>query len=288
MPLATIITAIDGLSRDQTTRNRIRDLVLQQSAIEAIRPADRLTSLTVNGLNFGNIEAHVVNPGETKFSQDAAVTPYTYQAKALAVTFPMDLGLYQSEADVQAGLAAKIAEAMAIGVDREVLRNTDGKFATSLVAAATAASNVVVATSDRYADLSALFGKVEASGYANVNGLVLRSDVRAALRTPNAGGNVLVSPSDVFGVNPQYVSSRVLPMSVAVSETMAVAGDFSQLEWGIWSDLNIKYSEDASMVVGATTYNAFTQNLVLVRAEMYFGFSIVSGNAFAVLNEVAS
>jgi HK97 family phage major capsid protein len=88
-------------------------------------------------------------------------------------------------------------------------------------------------------------------------------------------------PSTVFGAQCELVDTRVMAKTASTGETRFVVGDFSQLEWGTWGDLRIDVFDQGS--VG--NFNAITQNITIVRAEIYMGFTVVNDAAFAVINE---
>lgn len=290
MALDTVAGVLSGLSADDATLRLIRDRALATSAVGRIRPPANLTQPSVRGVGTGRLTGVAVAEGSTKTLASGVLTPFSYQVLPVAIIVPISNMLYQSSTDLQKSVISALTEGIAVGIDNEIINNPNSVFSTSLKAAATAAGNTQVVTSNLYNDFSTLFSKVE-STYYSVDGVIVRNANKTSLRLATASGVTVVEPlwvpaadattSRIFGAQTEFVDTRVLPNTVAGSEVIAVAGDFTQLEWGVWGGMKIDTSTEAT--VGA--FNAFGQNLTLVRAEMYIGFAVVANAAFALLTE---
>ena len=51
-----------------------------------------------------------------------------------------------------------------------------------------------------------------------------------------------------------------------------MAGDWTQAVWGTVEDMEISFSDQATLVDGTTTINLWQQNMFAVRAEIEVGF----------------
>lgn len=291
MALDTVLSVIEGLRSDDATRRIITQQAVVQSKIARIKAPADATSAVQRFVYPGNLTAHVAAAGENKSVASGVLTDGYYQLLPMALIIPLDKALTRTSSNLQDAVVAKLTQAIAEGMDREILRNSDGKFASSLVAAATAASQVVTAasaTAITFAEMNSLLGYVNTGVGDAADGVLLRAGSLAAVRASEttAGSRFFVdatqnAPANIFGARTEVVSGRVLPATASTAETMAVAGNFDYLDWATLGDVEITVSEEASV----TGFNAFEQNLVLVRAELYFGFAIIDNSAFALLRE---
>ena len=294
MALDTIVSVLNGLRGDDATarinRRNITQSALVQSAIYRIKPAVEATEFTQRYLYPGNLTAHVTAGGENKTVASGVLSGGYYQLLPISLIVPLDNRLTRSGTSVQDMVQSSLAKALGEGIDREILRNSDGKFVSGLVAAAVTAGNVVnaaSATAITYAEMNSLVGYVN-SGTGEADGVIVRAGSLPAIRASETtgGSRYFVDastdrPAQIFGARAEVVSGRVLPTTATTAEAMAIAGDFNYLDWAVTGDVEIKLSEDASV----TGFNAFEQNLVLVRAELWFGFAILDNSAFAVMKE---
>jgi HK97 family phage major capsid protein len=290
MAIDTVASVINAIKGDEVALRNITESAVLSSAIARIKEPTNATSALQRYVHPRDLTAHVTNEGETKTIASGVLTAGYYQLLPISLIVPLSNTLTRTSKNLQDAVVKQMVKALSEGIDREILRNADGKFASSLVAAATAASNTKAAasaTAITYAEMNDTFGLVNADGF-EVTGVVVRGGNESALRaSETTGGNRFFVPADaqrpnsIFGARTEIVSSRVLPMTASTGETMAVVGDFDYLDWSTLGSVDIKLSEDAS----AGVYNAFDQNLVLVRAELWFGFAVLDNNAFAILVE---
>lgn len=296
MAIDTVASVLAGIAGDDATLRRIRDHALATSAIGRIKAPARLTSPVVRAVvPAGRLTAAAVAEGSTKTVASGIFTSMQYSVKAISIIIPISNTLYQSSTDLQESVATQLAEYIAVGVDNEIINDPNSVFGASLKASASAASNAVTESAYLYDDLSSVFNKVQ-STYYTVNGVVARRMEIPALQKPLASGvtaNISVNNfylpgaggssfgAQIFGVPAEFVDARVLDTATTTGKVRFVVGDFSQLEWGTWGDMQLAVSTEAS----TANYNAFTQNYTLVRAELYVGFAIINNGAFATLLE---
>lgn len=293
MALETVTALLAGISGSDETRRLIATQALDRSAVDAIKPAIRLTSPVVRGAWAGEVEAYAVTEGGTKTTTSGVMSTVNYAVKAIAIAIPVSDLLYTSQEDLRRGLVDQLTAGLARGIDRTILRDTESVFGYSVIAAASGVSNKVTAasaTAITYTEMSNLFGVVEADGFS-VDGVIAREANKGAFRlAETTGGNRFwvppteAEPASVFGARTEFVKSNgslpVLPGTSTGAEVMVVAGDWARgLHWGMYGDVQIKVNPYDS------TY--FLQNKVLVLAEVYMGFAILDNNAFGILSEPA-
>lgn len=291
MALDTVASVLSSISGDSDLLNDIRDRAIATSAIARLKAPTTLTQPVVRGLSSSRITGVAAAEGATKTTTSGILTAYSYQTLPVAIIVPVSNVLYQSSADLQKFVIATLTEAISVGIDNEILRDPNSTFGKSLVASATSAGNTTTTGAYLYNDMSTAFDQVQ-STYYTVNGVIGRRAELGALRLAVPSGQTMFNPmftpahqnmpADIFGAQCEFVDTRALPKTAATAETRFVVGDFSQLEWGTFGGMQIKVSQDAA----TSSWNAFTQNLVLVRAEMYIGFTIVNDAAFAIIKEV--
>lgn len=290
MALDTVTGVLAGLKSDDATLRLIRDRALATSAVGKIRPPANLTQPSVRGVSSARLTGVAVAEGGTKTTTSGILTAYSYQVFPVALIVPVSNLLYQSSTDLQKSVISALTEGIAVGIDNEVINNPNSVFTSSLKAAAAAASNTVTSTAYLYNDMSNAFDLVQ-STYYTVDGVIGRRGDIGALRLAVPSGQTMFNPvfmpatadmpATIFGAQFEPVDTRVLAKTASTGETRFVVGDFTQLEWGTWGDMRIDVFDQGS----AGAFNAITQNITLVRAEMYIGFTIVNNAAFAVINE---
>jgi HK97 family phage major capsid protein len=292
MAIETISAIIDGISGDSVTRELIARRAVDQSVLNQLAPGRRLTSPVVRGAWAGEAEALAVDEGNTKTVTSGLMNTVSYQTKAIAIAVPVSNLVYESEDDLVQGLISQLTAGVARGIDRTILRNTESVFTTGVTQAAISAGNVITVASGSafsYQNISDMFGLVEADGYSP-NGVIVREAAKGQLRMSetDSGMRYFVAasqaePATIFGAPAGFVKSNgtlpVLPATGAASETIMVAGDWGQVHWGYFGDVQIKANPYAQ--------DYFLKNQTLVLVEMYVGFGILDANAFAVLRESA-
>lgn len=290
MAIDTVASVIESISGDSVTLNNITEQAVFSSAIARLKEPVRSTTMVRRWVYPRDLTAHFAGEGETKTIASGVLSDGYYQLLPMSLIVPLSNSLTQTAQNLQDVVVAKMVKAISEGIDREILRNTDSKFDAGVVAAATAASNTKAAasaTAITYAEMNDTFSLVNADGF-EVNGVVVRGGSLGALRaSETTGGNRFFvdaseqRPASIFGARTEIVTGNVLPTTSSTGETMAVVGNWDYLDWATFGNVQIKLSEEGS----AGVYNAFAQNLVLVRVELWAGFKVLDNNAFAILVE---
>jgi HK97 family phage major capsid protein len=208
-------------------------------------------------------------------------------AEELACIVPIpDAVLEDMEFDAWAETIPLVQQAIGRALDAAIFFGTNkpASWPAAIVAAAIAAGNTVTEGTNAAAagglagDFSALFGTLEADGY-DVNGIVATTAVKGRLRQARSTQGVQlaeVSEGDIYGVAPRFPMRGLWPTGAAAAE--AVAGDFTQGLLGIRRDITIDRSNEAIVQdnTGAIIYNAFQQDMTLVRVTARFAFQVAN------------
>lgn len=147
-------------------------------------------------------------------------------------------------------------------------------------------------TADAFAvAVSSALGTLESNGYL-ANGIVAATDVRGHLRDSRQAGEATApvytdgytrEPDSLYGLPISY-SSNLDAFPAAVGKVAAVVGDFNNAILGIRKDLQVRFSDQAT--IGA--HNLFEQNKVAAQFEMRVGFVAHEPNrAFVVITNAA-
>lgn len=88
--------------------------------------------------------------------------------------------------------------------------------------------------------------------------------------TDGSIGSVLARP--IFKAKAAYKD--------ATTDVLGFGGDWTQAMWGTVEGVQVKISDQASLVVGEDTINLFQQNMFAVLAEIEVGFGVADADAF--------
>lgn len=289
MAYDTVESVLAGLRSDDATLRLIRDRALKTSAIGKIRPGQNFTQPSIRGTVPGaRLTAAAHASGANKTLASGILTTVNFSVHPVALVVPIENDLWTSGQDLQQAVITSLTEGIAVGLDNEIINNPNSVFADSIVASATAASNVKTSTLYLYNDMSDTFDMVQGT-YYNVDGVIGRRGDIGGLRLAVPSGQTMFTPlfdptpdgAVIFHAPAEFVDGRVLPKTGSGSEVRFIVGDWTQLYWGTYGPMRIKLFDQAT--IGA--YNAAAQNLTLVIAEVSLGFQVVNDAAFAILTE---
>jgi len=161
--------------------------------------------------------------------------------------------------------------------------NKPASWPSDIVTAATAAGNTVTrgtnaaAAGGIYGDLSDLYATLEADGY-DVNGLISTTTYKGKLR--QARSTLGESLDDEFAAsvkeNVHYPMRGLWPTGAGAAEV--IAGDFTNGILGVRRDITVDRSQEGIVQdnTNAIVYNAFQQDLTLVRITARFAFQVAN------------
>jgi HK97 family phage major capsid protein len=129
---------------------------------------------------------------------------------------------------------------------------------------------------------------IAAAGY-DMNGIVLAPQAEALVYGEKDGNDrpLFISNAQTDGsiggiLGRSVYKSRAAYLD-ATTDVLGFAGDWTQAMWGTVEDVQIKISDQATLVVGDTTINLFQQNMFAVLAEIEVGFIVGDEDAFVKL-----
>ncbi len=231
--------------------------------------------------------AYFVN-GDTGLKQttEANWSNKFLNAEEIACIIPIpDAVLEDTEMDAWGTVIPLARQAIGRTLDSAVFFgvNKPATWPTEITTAAIAAGNTSVrgtnaaAAGGVYGDLSDLYGTIEADGY-DVDGLIAVRSIKAALR--NARSTQGVALDDEFAGeirdSIKYPMRGLWPTGGGAAQV--VAGDFTQGILGVRRDITIDRSNEAVVQdnTGAIVYNAFQQDMTLVRLTARFAFQVAN------------
>ncbi len=288
MPYDNVISRTDAgaLIPEEVAKAIIGSLPDQSAAIKLFRPMRANRAQTrIPALSAFPV-AYFVN-GDTGLKQTtemAWANTYVNIEEIACIAAVPDAVLDDVEGDLWDTAKPYMEEAIGRTLDAAVFFGTNkpSSWPTAIVTAAAAAGNSVTRTTANAAaggigaDLSNLFATVEADGY-DVNGLVASRTYKGFLRNyrDSQGRFQNLSPSDVYGVAPEYPMRGMWPAS-ATGVASAIAGDFSQGILAVRQDITWKVLDQAVIqdASGAIIFNLAQQDMTALRVVFRCGFAV--------------
>lgn len=208
-------------------------------------------------------------------------------AEEIAVIVPIpDAVLEDLEMDVWDSSLPLIGESIGRTLDAAIFFsvNKPASWPTAIIPAAVAAGNVVArgtasaANGGIAGDISSLFATIEADGF-DVNGVAAVRSYRGSLRNArDTQGRRLeeLSPDQVYGEDVIYPMRGLWPTGLSAAEM--VAGDYTNGILGIRRDITMDRSQEAIIQdnTGAIIYNAFQQDITLIRFTFRAAFQVAN------------
>jgi len=207
-------------------------------------------------------------------------------AEELACIVPIpDAVLEDTDFDAWGSVIPLCRQAIGRALDAAVFfgANKPATWPSEIVAAAISAGNTVqrgtnaAAAGGIYGDLSDLYSTIEADGY-DVNGLASTTTYKGKLR--NARSTQGEALDDEFAAEIKdaitYPMRGLWPTGAGAAEV--VGGDFTQGILGVRRDIVVDRSQEAIIQdnTGAIVYNAFQQDMTLVRLTARFAFQVAN------------
>lgn len=207
-------------------------------------------------------------------------------AEELACIVPIpDAVLEDMEFDAWGSVIPLCQQAIGRALDAAVFfgANIPATWPTPIATGAANAGNTktrgtnAAATGAIYGDLSDLFGTIEADGYM-VNGLVATTSYKGRLRQARSTQGVALDDDFAAEIKDMitYPMRGLWPVGSGFAE--AIAGDFTQGLIGVRRDITVDRSQEAIIQdsTGAIVYNAFQQDMTLVRLTARFAFQVAN------------
>lgn len=295
MPYNNIISDADiaALNSPESQATFLRDLTGTGTPSAALSLFQRIpmgsgtTSLPV--LSALPTAYWVNGPTGLKQTTEAAWANRTIAVQELAALVPVpDSTLEDADFDVLAAVRPLVAAAIGRKFDSAVFFGSDLPTGWTgpvggIVGAAPAAHKITRGTTSAAnggisQDINLVFIQVENDGY-DVNGLVGKRSLRGLLRgaRDTSGQRLLdVTTNEIEGVTVNYALRGLWPSGTGAAEL--IAGDFTQGAVAVRRD--ITFEVDSRAVIndeaGAIIYNAFQQDLTILRVTFRGGFVVAN------------
>jgi HK97 family phage major capsid protein len=231
--------------------------------------------------------AYFVTPTDTGLKQttEANWTDVTLVVEEIAAIVPIPQSVFDDASfDVWAQIRPLMAAAVGRALDAAIFFGTSAPASwtgANIVAKAVAAGNTVALASATnpsgvLADISAVFGTVEADGFT-VNGVVAKQSVRGMLRGAQLTSEAMASQAttnEIFGVPVVYALGGLWPGGALLP--YLVAGDFSQGVVGVRQDITYKVLTESVITDagGLVTLNLAQQDMIALRVVARYAFAV--------------
>ncbi len=191
-------------------------------------------------------------------------------------------------------LAGLLAEAFARAFDLAVFHNKGGDgngtspFETTLAATTKTLTLGATAGANTYDDIvKAMALNLQGTPKKKVNGFAFDTGFEIdLLNAKDTAGRPLFAEAAYTGAVPALRSGSVLGRpsfmheNVGNDKTVGFAGDWSKCAWGTVGGITMDISTEATVTIGGQLVSLYENNLVAVRAEAEYGFTVADKDAF--------
>lgn len=291
MPYNNIISRTDAaaLIPEDVAALITRNLTDQSAALRVFRRLPVAQSQTRVPILSALPTAYFVN-GDTGLKQTTEVNWANkfLNIEELAAIVPIpESVIADASFDVWGATRPLLEEAIGRALDAAVFFgvNKPASWPTDIVASAVAAGNVVArgtnaaAAGGIGADISALFGTVEADGY-DVNAAIANRVYRGFLRnyrdTTGRKADDRINEGNLYGVDVTYPMRGLWPTGLSAAEL--IVGDASQAVLGVRQDFTYRILTEAVIqdAGGVIQYNLAQQDMVALRVTFRVGWQIAN------------
>lgn len=191
-------------------------------------------------------------------------------------------------------LQALLAEAFARAFDLAVFHNKGGDgtgtspFETTLAATTKTLTLGATAGANTYDDIvKAMALNLQGTPKKKVNGFAFDTGFEIdLLNTKDTTGKPLFAEAAYTGTVPALRSGSVLGRATYMHEnvgegkTVGFAGDWTKAAWGTVGGITMDISTEATVTINGELVSLYENNLVAVRAEAEYGFTVADKDAF--------
>ena len=191
-------------------------------------------------------------------------------------------------------LQVLLAEAFARAFDLAVFHNKGGDgngtspFETTLAATTKTLNLGATAGANTYDDIvKAMSLNLQGTPKKKVTGFAFDTGFEIdLLNTKDTTGNPLFAEAAYTGVVPALRSGSILGRptymheNVGEGKTVGFAGDWSKCAWGTVGGIAMDISTEASVTINGELVSLYENNLVGIRAEAEYGFTVADKDAF--------
>lgn len=191
-------------------------------------------------------------------------------------------------------LKGLLADAFARAFDLAVFHNKGGDgngtspFETTLAATTKSVTLGAAAGANTYDDLvKAMSLNLQGTPKKQVTGFAFDTGFEIdLLNAKDTAGRPLFAEAAYTGAVPALRSGSVLGRTtymhenVGLDKTVGFAGDWSKCAWGTVGGITMDISTEATVTIGGQLVSLYENNLVAVRAEAEYGFTVADKDAF--------
>jgi HK97 family phage major capsid protein len=290
MPYNNIISRTDAaaLIPEQVSGEMLGNLQNESAALTLFRQIPISTNQTRLPVLSALPTAYFVS-GDTGLKQTTEINwanKYLNVEELAAIVPIPEAVMDDATFDVWGATRPLLEQAIGRALDAAVFFGTNkpASWPSDIVTAAVAAGNVVArgtnaaAAGGISADISDLFGTIEADGY-DVNGIAANRTYRGMTRDARDANGVRlaeVSPDEWYGERVVYPMRGQWPTGVSAAEV--IAGDFSQGVLGVRQDFTYKILDQAVITDagGLVQYNLAQQDMVALRVVFRVAWQIAN------------
>lgn len=287
IPMLEGVDGAGGFLVPDTYGDTLRDTILREAAVSALakqeRVAGRRQKYTVYA---GRPVAGFTAEAGRKSVTGASFTQLAVNIKKITATVIYTEELLEDaredprvlvNADVESAIADVIdAHALGMAGGSAIVSEFDSELTstTSTVELGTGGDALATAVSNA-------MGVIEANG-GNPNGLVLASDGRSHFRNARSAmdaTNPLYTQGftggipDLYGLTPRFSSNLSrFAQAPGAGKVVGVVGDFTHAIAAMRKDVQVRFSDQATLDVGGTLHHLWQQNEVAAQWECRVGF----------------
>lgn len=289
--MPAVATSSVTLTPDQA--QEIWGKALAQSAVAKLATKHQLSAAgSVIDLYTTRPVAAVVAEGAKKPVGNPGVASKLLKPEKIALVVVFNEEVVNNKAALTAALVNDLPSAIQIRIDEMILKNDMDGAGTATVATiddlagATAASGATAYDAMMAANLAIAAQGGNVNGYI-VNGAGLQSALSKSINNvpvfpPTQG----IGQLGVYG-QPIVPIADGATLPVTTPATWGYAGDWRRYHLGYYGGIRVKYSDNATIVDGATTHYLFQENKVAYLVELYVGGRAEDLKYFNVLKAAA-
>lgn len=259
--------------------------IRRESAVAGLARTDRLAGRRqLYNVYAGRPVADFVDEAAEKPVTGAEFSRVELNVKKIATTvIYTEEQIEDARDDPRALVSADVEGAIADLIDAHALGYAAGSAITGVFNSelgSTTATTELGTTGDAFAkSVSAAMEVVEGNG-GSPNGVIAASDVRAHLRDsrytvettqPVYSDGFDREPDTIYGLPIRY-TSNLDGFPAGAGKVAAVVGDFSHAVLGVRSDVQVRFSDQATLTVAAAAVNLWQRNELAAQWETRIGF----------------
>lgn len=290
MPTPTGITRsdADALIETQVANEIFQGVVKESKALSMFKRLPNMTSdktklRVLDSLPVAYFVDESTDNGRKNITKMAWDKKFINAAE-LAVIVPIKENvLNDSSIDIWAEVKPRIIEAFGKKIDDAIFNGTSkpSDWRDGLIPSIISAGAEVEEGSNLYSDINDVMTKVEESGY-NVNGLLGGVGLKGKFRMLLDQSGQPIKGTEIDSLNKAYLDNGAWDKS----QSILIAGDFSQAVYAIRQDITYKVLTEAVIQDpsdGSILYNLAQDDMVALRVVMRLGWEIP--NPVNALNE---